>query len=452
MNDNSNGEDLLYSEIRNPIFQALENQLRIEFEWAYVDKNLYSFSWIALHLKELTEEDLRRVNNLVKEALNRVAKGNIVPFINTEFILGLCFAARIIYEKRGEIPSNLLDNLNKLLREARKRSWLRNHEFVSLIVRFLPNITEFSDVIKEGVTWLQNKCQESLRKRDYERAVDCLFGLCEKGSSQLTLDFLREALSHINELSDEAVAKLCILLHDQNRELAIRFVKELERRIENEFKGSPGLSLERGLRELVCLLNSDCPVEAIRSILTVKKEQGQDWAKNVRVDGKSIIIQHVPRVGELPRVDPKVHALALKALESYRRSSIIALNKDDFIRLKEVFNTARKGYLGIRKREYLTILLIAGVTSFFALMFLPNILSAIWNFDYKTIAILLGDLKKNWLLVLTQGSQRAVLLCIWLWIVRVLYRLRRGGEINLMEAVRLLPIIGYIVKRLLGRG
>ena len=103
MNDNSNGEDLLYSEIRNPIFQALENQLRIEFEWAYVDKNLYSFSWIALHLKELTEEDLRRVNNLVKEALNRVAKGNIVPFINTEFILGLCFAARIIYEKRGEI-------------------------------------------------------------------------------------------------------------------------------------------------------------------------------------------------------------------------------------------------------------------------------------------------------------------------------------------------------------
>ena len=160
----------------------------------------------------------------------------------------------------------------------------------------------------------------------------------------------------------------------------------------------------------------------------------------------------MPRVGELPRVDPKVHALALKALESYRRSSIIALNKDDFIRLKEVFNTARKGYLGIRKREYLTILLIAGVTSFFALMFLPNILSAIWNFDYKTIMIFLGDLKKNWLLALMQGSQHAVLLCIWLWIVRVLYRLRRGGEINLMEAVQLLPIIGYIVKRLLGRG
>jgi len=33
-----------FSEMKNPIYQALENQLRLEFEWAYTDKNLYSIS------------------------------------------------------------------------------------------------------------------------------------------------------------------------------------------------------------------------------------------------------------------------------------------------------------------------------------------------------------------------------------------------------------------------
>jgi hypothetical protein len=56
--------ELIYSEMKNPIFQALENQLRLEFEWAYADKNLYSISWITLYLKDLKSEDLRKIKTL----------------------------------------------------------------------------------------------------------------------------------------------------------------------------------------------------------------------------------------------------------------------------------------------------------------------------------------------------------------------------------------------------
>jgi len=450
--EHDKNDEFLYSEIRNPMYQALENQLRLEFEWAYADKNLYSLSWIALNLEKLSKEDLKKIMDLVEDALNELKKGKLTTFVTTEFILGLCFSTRIIYDKRGRVPSDLLCNLNELLNEARKRSWLRNHEFVSLIAKFLPEIDEFNVIIKEATLWVATKYQEFFKEGDYEKAIDCIFGLEGKRNFQLNQDLLQEILRHLNEIPDETLAKLCIMLKNDSKEFSAKFIRELERRIETEFKGFLGPSLERGLRELITLLNSGYSTETIQLILETKRREGYEWAKDVRAGDKRIVIEHIPELGELPRIDPKTHALAFKALELHNRSSIIALNRDEFSKLKEAFDSTKRGYLGVRKMEYQMIILIASITSFFTLIFLPDILSKILSFNYMDIITLLENIEQNWFLIFKYGSIPIILFLIWLWFLRVLYNLRRGGEISFTKLIRLIPILGYILQKLLGEG
>lgn len=438
---------LLYSETKNPIYQALENQLRLEFEWAYADKNLYSISWIALHLKTLSDEEFRKLETLLNQDLKKIEERKPSSFLNTEFILGLCFAAEIFHRKR-RVPNELVDSLNSILGEVRKRNWLNSHEFASLILRSLSNINEYNKIVRIVFSWVMDKYREFVRNQDYEKAIDCLYGLeAMQKDLQLSEDILLEMAKQVDRISDETLAKLCVILKNESKEYTVKFVRELERRLKEEFKGSLGPSLERGLREIISLMNSAYPQETIESIIDVKRKEGQSWAEYVVAEDKNIIIKRVPELGELPKINPKFHALAFKALDIHNRSSVIILNKNDFLRMKEVFNVSKKDYLGVRKKEYYAILLVTGITSFFTFIFFPEIVSKIFTLNYQQIISYIQEPEP--IKIIRNSLVPGALIWCWIWFIRVLYFLRRGGETSILKLIKLMPILGDIAKKIL---
>jgi hypothetical protein len=444
-------QEIFPFEIKNPVYQALENQLHLEFEWAYADKNLYSASWIALNLKDLENENLEKIEILVKENLEKFDKEKMNEFLTTEFVLGLCFATAVLHDKERKVPAELFSSLSLLLDEAKKRNWLNSYEFASLILKSLSDINKFDGIVQEAYKWVMEKYQEFIKNKNYEGAIDCLYGLrFRKHDVELSMGVLHEVTKQINEMSDETLAKLCIILKDENKEFAFKLIRELERRLEEEFKSSFSFSLERGLREVTSLLNSGYPPEAIKLIIKVKRREGQSWAKYVSTKGEWIIIKKIPELGGLSKIDPKVHALAFKALELHNRSQVIELSKEEFKKLEDAYRVTKKDYFGIRKIEYWVILLITSISSFFAIIFLPEILTRISTFDYQYAIILVQEIMQDWTKVIRYGNLvKGFLIWAWLWLIRALYALRRGGEISISKLICLMPIIGDGIRKFL---
>jgi hypothetical protein len=346
----------------------------------------------------------------------------------------------------------LLSSLNLILSEAEKRNWLNNHEFASLVLRSLSNINEFNEIIQAALSWIMEKYKEFTKNRDYEKAIDCLYGLdVKKTDLELEENVLQEIIQHIDGISDETLAKLCIIF--KNKKFAIIFIRELERRLEEEFKNSLSPSLERGLREIISLMNSTYPQEAIKSIIDAKVKEGKTWAGHISVENKGISIKQIPELGELPRINPKFHALAFKALDIHNRSSAIMLNKDEFLRMKEVFNASKKGYLGVRRKEYQIILLMTSITSFFTFIFFPEIVLKILALDYRTVIALIQELVQDpikiVIKVIIECWIPGISIWLWIWLVRILYFLRKGGEVSILELFKFMPLLGYLVKKLL---
>jgi DNA-binding Xre family transcriptional regulator len=443
--------DLHYSEMKNPIYQALENQLHLEFEWAYDDKNLYSISWIVLHKEQVTNAEVGKIKALTESDIKKLKEGKIESFITTEFVLGLCFAAKVLHSKKCKVSTQLNNSLNLLLDEASKRNWLNSHEFASLIVYSLSGINSFSPKIREVTNWLRERYEYFVREQKYENAVDCLFGLTvgERGS-ELNMPVILEVINRKDKLSDEAIAKLCILLHDyEDKRLAAKIVAELERRLEALFSCTLGPSLERGLREVTGLLNSSCPPETVEAILETKRKEGQSWARDVEAKDREIIIKRIPELGQLPKMDPKTHALALKALTLHDRSSIVKLDKEEFSKLKDAYQVAKENYVGIRRTEYQVILVLAAVSSFFMFIFLPQIIWRALTFDYRYLAIFFQEVSQDWMRLFTVGPE-GVSLFLWVWFLRILNVLRKGGQLTKIEIIKKVPIIGDIANKLLG--
>jgi hypothetical protein len=440
---------IAYSEMKNPVYQALENQLNLELQWAYSENNLYSASWILLNLTDITPEDLKRIETLVENDLKILQEEKLEKFIKTEFILGLCFGAKIIHGKKGTIPKLLKDYLFSLLNEADKRKWLNSHEFASLVMISIYHIDILNEEFQRVFTWVKSRYYEFLQHHEYEKMIDCLFGLkIVKPDFQLEPDHLQEILKNISMISDETLAKLCIILNKDKQNIS-SLIQELEKRLENEFKGFLGSSLERALREIVSLLNSNCTPEAIKPIIEAKRKEGQDWAKYIDTEGKKIIIKKVPELRELPKIDPKTHALAYRALNLNDRSSVIMLSKKEFSKLYIAYKSTRKDYVGVRYTEYRSILLIAGITSFLLIMLFYGLVLNISISNYQNFMTFVLEIIQDWSKLFIYG---ALILPIyfWIWFIRFLYELRNGGEINRLKLFKLMPILSSIIKKILG--
>lgn len=444
-------EDLFCSEAQNPLYQALENQLRLEFEWAYNEKNLYSVAWILLHKKETKGGDWAKMDEIVQSDLRRIGERNLSSSISTEFILGLCFAASAIHRKRGAIPGGLSNAVRQLLEEARQRGWLGSQEFLSLILYSLSGISEFDQIIASGTIELRERCNQFSVQLNREGFVDCLFGLvAARVSHDIESPFLANVLLETSTLSDEAIAKLCIVLYREgHKERALGLVTELEERLAKRFAGSLGQSLERGLREVAGLVNSSCPPETVSAILEEKREKGQGWAKDLEARDGEIIIRRIPRLGEVPRVDPKLHALALEVLTLYNRSVIVTLDVESFRKLREAYLVNRGDYVDVRRNEYWLVLVLCALASFVVLS-LPEAVVGIFSLGWEGLMTFVAKVGADWtgLLMLTPWGMR---LLLWVWLVRILYSLRKGGQITISEVLKKVPILGDIVLvRLLG--
>lgn len=445
--------DLVYSEMKNPVYQALEDQLRLEFEWAYSDKNLYSISWIALHKEQVTNEDIEKVKSLTESDMKRLKDGKIESFITTEFILGLCFATKVLHSKKGKISTQLKNSLNLLLDETSKRNWLNSHEFASLIIYSLSGINELSLKVQEVTNWLKGRYDYFIQQQKFENAVDCLFGLKGgKKSFELNIPLILEAVNRMDKLSDETITKLCILLHGyEDKSLVAKVVAELERRLEGLFSSTLSPSLERGLREVAGLLNSSCSPETVKAILEAKRKEGQSWAKDVEAKDREIIIKWIPELGELPKIDPKTHALALKALTLHDRSSVIKLDREEFSKLKSAYQATKENYISIRRTEYQVILYLLAISSFFMIIFLPEIIWRALTFDYHYLMVFPQEAFQDWTKLSTVGLE-GFLFFVWTWLLRILNLLRKGGQLTRTEVAKKIPIIGDIANKLLGEG
>ena len=444
--------DLAYLEAENPIYRALLDHIILELEWARNDKNLYSLCWSILSLPAVKKYDIKAIQKLLQDQLKEFKKADdIRQFLILEYILGLCLGVKILNLHKQRIPANLRDSILKLLYEAKNREWFGSHEFVSLIIYSLSKVEGFDDIFKDAHSWLEKKFESFIQNHNFENIIDCLFGLPEskKWLDQIPLSII---LGNRDKISDEALSKLTIiLLNSQLTKEASILVADLEGKLEDEFRGPLNPSLERGLREVISLSYSNCPPETIELILKTLKNRGVPWADEVITKDKEIVIKKLPELSRFPKIDPKMHALSFMALSAAGRSTIYQLDKAELEKARNAIAQTKRGYFGIRRVEHWAILLVAGITSFFTFVFIVDIatkFSSVLNLSNVIAAI--QEISQNWTRILAYGHY-AFMFYLWVYLIRILYALNRGGELKKSQLIGLIPLFGRIINRFLGR-
>lgn len=443
---NTKEDELLWPKMVNPTYQRLRDQLKLESEWALADKNLYSLSWAYLYLDTLSDNQLESLHNLAQSQSSKVDASKPSSFLTTEFLLGLCLSAKVLSMYGRKLSSEHKQVLELLLNEVKNREWLQNHELASLIVFSLTSISELHNILDEAFTYVKDRYRYFIERGELSKAIDCLFGLSEVEKQVVEDEIFVNVDTSLSSLSTEVLAKLCLLM---DHEKAFQPVQELENRIEAEFQDTLGFSLERGLRELTGLLNSDAPPETVSAVLESKRKQGEAWANEVATRDKEIIIKKVPRIGSLPKVDPKTHALALGALKRHDRATIYTMNRRQFEKVRQAIKIATPGYVGVRGREYAFILVTAGMMSFFTLFFFQEILLRISTISFVNILKAAQMVYQDWTKIAEFGP-RGFLILLWVYLVRLLYALKEGGKITRRAIWRFIPILGDITNKILG--
>ena len=444
--------DLAYLEVENPIYRALLDHIILEIEWARNDKNLYSLCWGIISLPTVKKDDIRAVQKLLQDQLKEFKKAeDIRRFMILEYILGLCLGVKILNLHKRRIPTNLRDSTLKLLYEAKNREWFRSHEFVSLVIYSLSEVEGFDDIVKDAHSWLERKFESFIKNHNFENIIDCLFGFPEskKWLDQVPFSII---LENRDKISDEGLSKLAIILLDSQltREASI-LVADLEGKLKDEFRGPLNPSLERGLREVISLSYSNCPPETIESVLKTLKNRGVPWANEVITKDKEIIIKKLPELSRFPKINPKTHALSFMALSAADRSTIYQLDKTELEKAQNAVAQTKRGYFGIRRAELWTILLVAGITSFFTFVFIVDVATKFSSvLNLSNVIAALQEISQNWSRILAYGHY-AFMFYFWVYLIRILYALNRGGELNKSQLIGLIPLLGPIINRLLGR-
>lgn len=444
--------DLSYLEVENPVYRALLDHIMLEMEWARNDKNLYSLCWSILSLPAVKKDDIRAVQKLLQDQLKEFKKvEDIRRFLILEYILGLCLGVKVLSLHKRRIPADLRDSITKLLQEAKKREWFRSHEFVSLVIYSLSKVEGFGGIVKDARSWLEKKFELFIKNHSLENIIDCLFGFPES-KKWLERVPISTVLDNRDKISDEELSKLAIIfLNSQRTREASVLIVDLESRLKDEFRGPLNPSLERGLREAISLIYSNCSPETIESIWKALKDRGVPWADEVVTKDKEIVIKKLPEFSRFPKIDPKVHALSFMALNAAGRSTVYQLDKEELEKAQNAMAQTKRGYFGVRRLEHWAILLVAGITSFFTFVFIVEIatkFSSILNLP--NIITALQEISQNWTRILAYGHY-AVMFYLWVYLIRIFYALNRGGELKKDQLIGLIPLLGPIIKRLLGR-
>jgi hypothetical protein len=66
-------------------------------------------------------------------------------------------------------------------------------------------------------------------------------------------------------------------------------------------------------------------------------------------------------------------------------------------------------------------------------------------FDH--LIVFVQEVMKDWTKLFIYGLVRGLLLWFWLWLIRILYTLRGGGEISVLRLLQLIPIIGDTIRK-----
>ena len=452
MRAQNDDNDLIYLEVENPIYRALLDHIMLEMEWARSDKNLYSFCWSIMSLPAVKKDDIKTVQQLLQDKLKGFKKvKDIRRFLDLEYILGLCLGVKILNRHRRRIQANLRDSTLKLLYEAKNRDWFRSHEFVSLVIYSLSEVEGFDDIVKDAHSWLEKKFDSFIKNHNFENIINCLFGFPERKKWLDQIPF-SNILENRDRISDEGLSKLAIILsNSQLTKEASILVADLEGKLKDEFRGPLNPSLERGLREVISLSYSNCPPETMELILKTLKNRGVPWTDEVITKDKAIIIKKLPELSRFPKINPKMHALSFMALKTAGRSTVYQLDKRELEKAQNAIAQTRRGYFGIRRAEHWAILLVAGITSFFTFVFIVDIATKFSSvLNLSNIITALQEISQNWVRILAYGHY-ALMFYLWVYLIRILYALNRGGELKKSQLIGLIPLLGPIINRLLGR-
>src|SRR5205809_6366582 len=146
--------ELNYSEVKNPLTLAIETQIRLELEWAFVEKDLYSFGW-SLIAQTPKKEDLKRLKSLVDQAILRFKELGAEKLTKSEFILGLCLACKVLLTAGNGIKDELVRTIQRFLDISKSRRWFDSEEFAGIALYCIGSVQEFQDSGKAISKWLE---------------------------------------------------------------------------------------------------------------------------------------------------------------------------------------------------------------------------------------------------------------------------------------------------------
>jgi hypothetical protein len=434
---------LIFSEVQNPAYVALLDHVKLEIEWSLSEKDLYSFCWGLLALPKLRKEDISSIKALLEDEVAKFEKTKDTRlFLRTDYILGLCLATRILTSQKKGLPTDLKTILEELLEQSEKRDWLKNHEFASIVLVSLAGIDVFSSRVDKVAEWLKLRYEFFKKEQNKENLIDCIFGLVHYDQNfSVERNFLENCIEKISEISDERLAKLLLILQQKQYgdNEVIKVVDEVEARLKKEFKDQLNPILERGLREIINLLHSSCPPEVVKKILESLKEEGIAWASDLKNEGKSIVIEKLPQLTYLPKIEPKTHSLMLKALRDTDRVVLYQLNKREFKKAENAVKQTKTGFWAIRQLELIYILVYSGVLGLMTYMLLLRLPWINWN----ELVFFLSSIYLNPLALLSYalrfGWPYLVLVIAWIIYLRSLNVLKIHGVIKKENVIDLIP-------------
>ncbi len=431
--------ELAYSEVRNPLALALETQVRLELEWAYVEKDLYSYSW-SLIAQTPKKEDLKRLKSLIDDAVSKVKEHGTEKFTKTEFILGLCLACKALVQAGNGLKDGLVQTVREFLDIAKKHRWFDSEEFASVVLYCLGPTKEFRDDCRAVSKWLEERQKVFRDEGNYEKTIDCVFGLAEWKESSIPGNVIEDVQMHLSKLGVETLSKMCIVQKDG---ASATLVKELEKKLDSEFSSKPNYSLERAIRDLSSMLHSDYPEQAVSSFLEGRRKEGHRWAESIEYKDGQLLLKRTPELGDLPKIDPKAHSLELSALTAVGQTTLYTLNKASLDRAIQAARQATPAYVGIRQAEYRSILVIAAAVTLVLAIASVHVIVSFLTIRPDDVSSFILEVSRDWTRILTLGPQ-GILIFIWVWFVRILYQLRHGGQVDRMKLLRLIPLVGYV--------
>jgi len=422
----------------NPIVQILVKHLKVEAEIFEAKNDIYSLNWATLALINVNKEDDEIIKSgiisLENEA-NKIIYGKEFG-LTSELIIKFALGIKILALRREE-NLQIIESMKILIKQLEEKNWFNSQETVSMLLFLLSDVDNFNSELNKASEWLDNRCKEFIKDRNYQNAIDASFGLsfCK---NQIKLPS-EEIIKILDAQSIERISKFLIYLHrNQETEYLKDVISLLENKLNDKFEDWVFPNLEMSLFEGINLANSNLPKEDILAIMDNFRKNDVKWAKFIDIGGNGLLLKNIHGITKIPAFNVKEDALSLLAILETERKTIYQLNEEEYESASKAIREHKDGYIGIKRKHinyFFHFSLILMVSLFLFSTYSIGILSNLISELLKTPSI--------YFLAKSFGFC-VIFVVLMVFYYRIGDYLISNGEITKKELILLFPGVGAI--------